>query len=246
MRGVLAGHDQGGNVEPEQVLRFRPGDRVPVEQRPRHARDQDLVPLLVLTAERVRERRVAPDDADPGTDPGVLGEPAVGGEREVGHRRHGPFGEIGQVPREPGVLRDPVPSTSRGRVQHHGGGRFRPGGRENGGHRAPDAAAHQVGAGDAEMVEQPLALGRVVRPGDPLDAAAGRARLAPVEQHARVGLGQLVHQPQPRVDAKRRPVGQRRAEPARGEQQQRRAVAPDLVARGDAVDNGGRHGVPPA
>ena len=55
--------------------------------------------------------------------------------------------------------------------------------------------------------------------------------------------GQVIEQPDPGVDPERRPLLDRRVEAAGREHQQRRSRADHLVARCDAVDGRGRHGV---
>src|SRR5581483_3493267 len=104
-----------------------------------------------------------------------------------------------------------------------------------------DAAPEHVRPLDAEMVEERCALRGVGLPGQPLDASAGLTRLALVEDDAREAPAQLVDEPQPLVDPERPPVLELPVEAAGREEQDRRAVAPDLVARLDAVAEGGRH-----
>src|SRR5262249_7758394 len=109
-------------------------------------------------------------------------------------------------------------------------------------HRAaPHAAAHDMRAFDPEVIEQAFALRDVMRPGDALDAAAGLAAFAPVEQDAGVALRQMIEQLDPGIDALRAPRVYRRVETARRVHQERRAGARHLVARGDTVDDRGGH-----
>jgi hypothetical protein len=89
-----------------------------------------------------------------------------------------------------------------------------------------------VRAGDAQVVEEPLALGRVILPGDPLHAPARLTGLTAVKGDARVVLRDLLENPGLLVQAERPPVLQPRVEPAGREHQQRRPVAEQLVARG--------------
>ena len=73
-------------------------------------------------------------------------------------------------------------------------------------HRATThAAAEQVCAVLAEMLEQALALSDVIVPRDRLDAPAGLTGLATIEDDAAVRLWQMLEQLDARVDAERRP-----------------------------------------
>ena len=95
-----------------------------------------------------------------------------------------------------------------------------------------------------QMVEQAFALRDVMRPGHGLDAAAGLAAFAAVEQDAGEVLRQMIEQLDLGVDALRRPGLDHRVEAARRVHQDRRAGADDLIARRDAVDVDARHGQP--
>src|SRR6184192_893789 len=108
--------------------------------------------------------------------------------------------------------------------------------------RAAHAGAHEMRAPDVQMVQQSLALRHVVRPGDALDAAAGLAALAPVEDDAAVLFRQVLEELDPGVDALRAPLLHRRIEAAWRVHQQRRPGADQLVARLDAVDDDLRQG----
>src|SRR5580704_19011119 len=110
--------------------------------------------------------------------------------------------------------------------------------------RAAHAAAHQMRALDAEMVEQAFALRDEMPPGDALDPPAGLAAFAAVEQDAAKTLWQMIEQFYPGVAAKRRPRFDHGVEAAGRVHQQRRSGANHLVARGDAVDDRARHGHP--
>src|SRR5688572_16846403 len=93
------------------------------------------------------------------------------------------------------------------------------------------------------MLEQPLALPDVVRPGDALDTAARLARFAPVEEDAAVRPREMVEHPCLGVDAERRPLVDRRVEPAGREQQQRLPRAHYFITCVDAVDDRRCHAV---
>src|SRR5437763_14406504 len=79
---------------------------------------------------------------------------------------------------------------------------------------AAHAGAHEVRAPDVQMLQQSLALRHVVCPGDALDAAAGLAALAPVEDDAAVLFRQVLEELDPGVDALRAPLLYRRIEAA--------------------------------
>ena len=83
------------------------------------------------------------------------------------------------------VAVDAVLGAAHRPVQHHAQRRLRMRHAERHHRAAAHAAAHEVRALDAEMIEQALALRDVVRPGDALDAAARLAALAPVERRCR-------------------------------------------------------------
>ncbi len=88
-------------------------------------------------------------------------------------------------------------------------------GNGKGQHRAAaHAPAHDVRAGDAEMVQQALALRGIVGPGHALDPAAGPAALPPVEGDAGIGPRQMVEQPDLGVDALGAPLLRSRIEAA--------------------------------
>src|SRR5688500_209533 len=94
---------------------------------------------------------------------------------------------------------------------------------------------------DAEMLQQPFALFRIVRPADRLDAAAGAAGFAPVERDAGVVPRQVVEELELLVDAEGRPLLDSRIEAAARVKQNWRAGAQHLVARLDAIDARRRH-----
>ena len=102
--------------------------------------------------------------------------------------------------------------------------------------RAAHAAAHEMRALDAEMLEQRFAVPRVMRPGDELDAAAGGAAFAPVEHDAAIALRQMIEQLHARIHALRAPLVDRRVEAAGRVHQQWRPVAQHLVVRTQPVD----------
>ena len=140
--------------------------------------------------------------------------------------------------REPAALGREVRRAAGRRVQHHARDPGRVGVDDD---RAADAAAHEVRALDAELVEERDSLPRVVGPGDPLDSPAGLARLALVERDTGEVPLEPVEEAQPLVDPEGRPVLERAVEAAGGEEQQRRAVAAHLVAGLDPVAGRGRH-----
>jgi len=106
---------------------------------------------------------------------------------------------------------------------------------------APHAAAHEVRPLDAQMIQQPLALCREMRPCHTLNAAARLTALAAVEDDAGVPFGQVAQQPGAGVSAKGGPLLKSRVEAAGSEHQHGRARANHLVTCRDAVDFRGRH-----
>src|SRR5207253_5284812 len=90
---------------------------------------------------------------------------------------------------------------------------------------AAHAAAHEVRALDAEMVEEPLGLQHEVLPADRLDASARLAAFAPVERDARVVLREVVERLHPGVDTERGPFLDGGVIAAGREHHERRAAA---------------------
>src|SRR6185437_7579561 len=117
---------------------------------------------------------------------------------------------------------------------------------ERGDRRAAHAAAHEVRALDAEMIEQRSSLRDVARPRDMLDAAPRLPAFAAVEDDAAVTRRQVVHQFHARIYAEARPFLDRGVEAARRVHEERRARAHHLVARADAVEDRARHAAQPA
>ena len=107
--------------------------------------------------------------------------------------------------------------------------------------RAAHAAAHEMRALDAEMIEQPFTLGDEMLPGDALHPAARLAAFAAVEQDAGKTLRQMIEQFYPGVAAERRPRLDHRVEAAGRVHQKRRPGADHLVTRRDAVDRDRGH-----
>src|SRR2546425_11026201 len=140
------------------------------------------------------------------------------------------------------VALDAVSGAAHRPIEDHAQRGLRVGHAESGDRAAAHAGTHDVRALDAQMIQQPLALRNVVRPGDALDAAAGLAALAPVEDDAAVFFRQVLEELDPGVDALRAPLLYRRIEAARRVHQQRRPGADQLVARLDAVDDDLRQG----
>ena len=66
MRGVVARDDESGDIEAHQVLGLGSGCGVPVEQRPAHASDDQLVALQIQLRKRFGEDALMPDPHDPG------------------------------------------------------------------------------------------------------------------------------------------------------------------------------------
>src|SRR2546422_7572140 len=137
---------------------------------------------------------------------------------------------------------DAVLRAAYGPIKDHAQRGLRVGHAERGDRAAAHAGAHDVRALDVQMVQQSLALRHVVRPGDLLDAAAGLAALAPVEDDAAVLFRQVLEELDPGVDALRAPLLYRRIEAAWRIHQQRRPGADQLVARLDAADDDLRQG----
>src|ERR1700691_5892500 len=108
--------------------------------------------------------------------------------------------------------------------------------------RTTHAAAHNMGALDAEMVEQAFALCDEMLPSQGLDPPARLAAFAAVEQDAGETLWQMIEQFYPGVTAERRPRLDGRVEAAGRVHQQRRPRADHFVARRDAVDCSSGHG----
>jgi hypothetical protein len=110
--------------------------------------------------------------------------------------------------------------------------------------RATHAAADEMRALDAQVLEQRLAVRGEVPPLDELDAPARLAALAAVEDDAAEFLRQMLEQLNALVDPARVPALDRGVEAARGVHEQRFALTDNLVARGDAIDERARHVVP--
>ncbi len=132
------------------------------------------------------EVRVAAQHAVPRPHPGVGGEARRRPRDQVDHPGQPVLAHEREVLGEARVLLEPVLHPAGRGVQHHAEHPVRVRHRDAGARRAADAAAHQVGALDAEVVEQADGLGDVVRPGDPLHPPTGPAGLAPVEGDAGV------------------------------------------------------------
>src|SRR3989454_8534631 len=141
------------------------------------------------------------------------------------------------------VALDAVLGAAYRPIEDHAQRGLRVGHAESGDRAAAHAGAHDVRAPDVQMLQQPLALRHVVRPGDALDAAARLATLAPVEDDAAVLFRQVLEELDPGVDALRAPLLHRRIEATWRIHQQRRPRADHLVARLDAADDDLRQGV---
>src|SRR5580704_7301178 len=129
-------------------------------------------------------------------------------------------------------------------VQHHARHHVGMRDRKRRDRRTTHAAAHEMRALDAEMVEQSLTLGDEMPPGDALDPAAGLAAFAAVEQDAGKTLRQMIEQFYPGVAAERRPRFDHSVEAAGRVHQDRRPGADHLVTRRDAIDDRARHDQP--
>src|SRR5581483_11607136 len=181
------------------------------------------------------EGRVGADHRRPGPDPGVLRERLLALASQRDHAAEPALADEREVLREARVLGDAVAGPARRRVEDEALDALGTSDRERDGARAPDAAAHDVGALDPEVVEQAARLRRVVGPPDLLDPAPRPARLAPVERDAREALGEALDEAESLVDAERAPILDRRVEAAGREQQERRPRARHLVAGRDPV-----------
>src|SRR4051794_1348007 len=82
--------------------------------------------------------------------------------------------------------------AAHGPPQNHAGRALRVVHREGHDRTAPHAAAHEMRALYAEMVQQPTALGDVVLPRDALHPASRLPRLAPIEHDAAIVLREML------------------------------------------------------
>src|SRR5207237_494460 len=225
--------------ELEELLGLGAGRSVAIEERAHHAADQVAVLPHVLLRKSLGKRTVSADRRCPWTAAGV------GIERFtlLLHMRHdagepGAFDEF-QMVGEALVRLDAVLRAADRPPEQHAERRRRM--RDGEGHDARDAhaAAHDMRALDAQVLEQQLSLPRVMRPGDELDASGRLAALAPVEHDAAEFLRQVIEQLDARVDALRGPLLDDRVESARRVQQERRTAARPMRTRPS------RHGPPP-
>ncbi len=143
---------------------------------------------------------------------------------------------VGEALKGADAILGPSDGPVKGHALHH----LRMSDAESDDRTAAHAAAQEMGALEAQVIQQSPPLSDVVRPGDTLDAAARLAAFAPVEDNAGVFLGQVLEQLDPRVHTLRLPLVQGRIEPGGRVHQERRPVADHLVARLNAVDKSGR------
>jgi len=116
---------------------------------------------------------------------------------------------------------------------------------ESGDRRTAHAAAHEMRALHAQMIEQARRLTHVMLEGDALHAPARLAAFAPVEGDAGEVLREPFERLHLRVNAKARPLLDNGVEAAGRKQKQWRAGARHLIARAHAVDVDESHGVSP-
>src|SRR5262245_17460469 len=185
---------------------------------------------------RVRERGIAAYDRDPWPATRILAERFRAASRQRDDLRQTVLLHVREMLREAQVTGDPVLRTAHRPPEQEAARRLRVRDAEGDRRGASHAATHDMRAIDIQMTEQSVSLPHVVGPRDALDAAARRAGLAAVEDDALKVLRQVIENLDPRVDAERRPLLERRVEAAGREHQQRHAAADDFVARADAVD----------
>ncbi len=132
-------------------------------------------------------------------------------------------GDEVQVIGEALMARQPVFDPADRPVQHHALHHFRVRSGERRNRRTAHAAAHEMRARDAEMIEQTFALRDEVLPGHRLDAPARLSAFAAVEHDAGEVLRQMFDHFGLAVDAERRPRLHHRVEAAGGVHQERGA-----------------------
>ena len=171
--GAIPARDhECGDIQPHQIFRLGARSRVPVEQQPAHALDDQLVSCCILTQVLVRERRVPPQHGDPRAAARVLAKALGAASCERDDGLEAVLLHVCQVLRKPQVAVDTVSRAADGPVEHQARRDFRMGDGQRHRRATTHARAHHVGAGDLQKIQQPFPLRGVVRPCDPLDAAA--------------------------------------------------------------------------
>ena len=204
VRGVAAGDDQRGNIEAHEILGFGAGRGVAVEQGAAHAGDDELVGVDVLLgvgSAKARsclmtEAQGPPRGSPPNGLPSLVTS-ATTASRPFCCTKARCSAKRWWLLRR--YLAPPTGQYSSRLSVVCGMQRRRTPSRRSSAH----AAAHDVRALDAEMIEQAFALRDVMRPGHALDAAARLAAFAAVEHDAGVFLRQVIEQLDLGVDALR-------------------------------------------
>ncbi len=240
MSGIVTRHDERRTVQPEQILRLRARSGIPVEERACHAGDELDIAFDVLPRVRRSELRIVSQDGHPRSAARILSKRLRAALRQHHHLLEAMLFDVRQMLGESRVAVDSILRAADRPPQHEAPRRLRVRNTKRDRGRAPHAAAQDVRAVDAEMLEQSISLLHVMRPRDPLDPAAGLTRFTSIEDDAHVRSRQVIEHLDPRVHAERCPLVQRRVETARREHEQGHAGPSHFVSCRDAVDDRGR------
>jgi hypothetical protein len=247
MRVIAAWNDQCRSVQLEHFLWLGPGDRVAIEERPSHTRDENGVSTRILPHVRFGEGLVVSQDSRPRSYARVLAEVLAAAPGKHYDLLKAFLLDVRKVLGETGMTCDPILRAACRPVHDHAQDDVRMGDPECRDRGAALATTHEVGSLDAQVIEQSLALCHVVSPGDALNAPPGLAGLPPIEHYARVVLGEVFDRPDATVNAQSHPIVHCRVEPARREHQQRGPGPYHLVLCRDSVNIDDRHvSLPPA
>ena len=184
MRIVVPGHDKRRYFGMDQVLGRGAGGGIAVEQRVAHLFADANIRLGILGGIGLGEGGIALDDGGP--------RPAarVGAERLAVALHQIDDGFKPFATHEADMFgkalmaRQAIFVTADRPIQDHARNQLRMRDAESRDRPATHAAAHDMRARNSQMIEQPFALGDEMHPGHALDAAAGLAAFAAVEQDA--------------------------------------------------------------
>src|SRR3989338_6757560 len=190
MRGVVAGHDERGRLDPHDLLRLGSGRGIAVKESGAAGLDDPQISLQILRFEVFGERAVAGDAGRPGTGFRILPEAALF-PGALDDSRQSLFARKSCVADKPRPAVDLPPVAADGPMEQQ-----RPRGlwkarRERKRDGTTHASAHNEGGVDLQVIEQAPCLLSVEFPAQLFHPAAGLSGLAPVVNYDSKLRGEL-------------------------------------------------------